>query len=381
MPVALPTREDYFRVGAHEVLARSATRPRATRISPEAVYTDGTDINIILATESAMADEATRHLAIRMAALFLDSAEGEDLDRLVADRFSPTVARKQAAPALVTLTFTRNGPPSPLLAVTLATGTKARTPTGTEYELVQPTAFSAGSTGPITAVAQAVLSGTGGNVAEDTIVELLNFGSPADTAIQVSNEDPASGGTDVETDESLRERARDFYRTARRGILAAIEFGALTVDGVVSATAEELLGAGGLPNGIVRVYVADEHGRSNAVLAAAVTAALREYRAAGIIVDVLTTQPQFETISYSIGFRSGTDTRAAVDQLRAITVATVNLLAPQEPLQRSLLFSLARSISGAIVGEGAIMEPAGDVYPTDPGVIKTSLDRVKVNGL
>jgi uncharacterized phage protein gp47/JayE len=377
---ALPTREDYFQFGAQEVFARGGLRKR--RLSPQAVFTEGTDINIILAACCAMADEGTRHIAIRLAELWLDSAEGAALDRLVADRFSPSVVRKQASPAIVPLVFRRVAPPSLLGVCVFAVGSKMSTDNGTEFELLEPVAFGAGSTGPLTGVARAVSAGVGGKVDAGTIRQLLSFGEPSDSAVTVTNLEPASGGTDVESDESLRERARDFYRTARRGILAAIEFGALTVQGVESATAVELLGPDGLPNGIVQVYIADKHGRSNTVMAQAVKQALREFRGAGVPVDVLTSIPRFETIEFEgIGFRSNVDTRAAVNQLKALTVAVVNLLQPQEPLQRSLLFSLARSIPGMIVPQTSVAVPAGDVVPVGNDVIRTSLDLIKVNGL
>lgn len=379
MVAALPTREDLFQVGAGEVFSRGANRPPRSRISPEAVFTPGTDINIVLAACSAMGDEALRHLALRIAALYLDSAEDEDLDRLVADRFSPEIVRKQSAPAVVPLSFTRPIPPSSGAGVTLDVGTKVRTGGGVEFELTQAAAFPVNSTGPIVAAAQAVLSGTGGNVDEGTIVQFSQ--APTDPTIQVTNLEPASGGADVESNASLRERARAFFNTARRATLPAIEAGALTVDGVTAATAEEVLGPDGLPTGDVVLYIADDLGRSNGVLTDAVTQALREYRAGGIVVPVLTTRPRNEAIAYQLAFRSGTDTRAAIQQLKAITVAAVNSLFPQEPLQRSLLFALARSIPGAIVTEAAVQLPAGDIQPGDQEVIKTSLDLVTVNGL
>jgi len=205
--------------------------------------------------------------------------------------------------------------------------------------------------------------------------------TPIDPTLIVTNPEPASGGTDVESNASLRERARQFFVTARRATLSAIEAGALSVDGVVAATAEEVIGLDGLQTGQILLFIADDLGRSNAVLADAVRLALREYRAGGVPVDVQTTQPQFEAINYQISFRSGTDTRAAIQQLKAITVASVNVLFPQEPLQRSLLFALARSIPGAIVPDNAVSLPAGDIVPTGAAVIKTSLDRVTVNGL
>lgn len=379
MVAALPTREDLFQVGAGEVFSRGQNRPPRSRISPQAVFTPGTDINIILAACSAMGDESLRHLALRIAALYLDSAEGEDLDRLVADRFSPTIVRKQAAAAVTVLSFSRSIPPSSGAVVTYDVGRKFTTGAGTEFELTEAAAFPLNSSGPITAAAKAVLSGTGGNADADQIVQ---FSLPSsDPTVLVTNPEPASGGTNVETDASLRERARQFFVTARRATLPAIEAGALSVDGIVAATAEEVIGLDGLQTGEVRLFVADELGRSNQVLTEAVALALREFRAGGIIVPVLTTRPRLESIEYRISFRSGTDTRAAVAQLKALTVAAVNVLFPREALQRSLLFALARSIPGAIVGEDAVQLPAGDVQPADQEVIKTSLDRILVNGL
>lgn len=379
MVAALPTREDLFQVGAREVFSRGANRPPEARVSPQAVFTPGTDINIVLAACSAMGDEALRHLALRIAALFLDGAEGTDLDRLVADRFSPQIVRKQAAAAVVPISVSRPIPPSAGAALTLDVGTKVRTRNGTEFELTQAIAFPLNSTGPFTGTAQAVLSGTGGNVAAGEIVQFSQ--TPVDATLLVTNPEPASGGTNVESDASLRARAREFFNTARRATLSAIEAGALSVDGVEAATSDEAIGPDGLQTGLVRLYIADSLGRSNAVLAEAVRLALREYRAGGVPVTVLTTQPRFESISYQLSFRSGTDTRAAIAQLKTLTVAAVNVLFPQEPLQRSLLMALARSIPGAIVPDNAVQLPAGDIVPDAAQVIKTSLDRVLVNGL
>lgn len=379
MPTDLPTRDDYFDIGSEEVFSRSSVRPRSTRVSPDAVFTEGTDINIIIAACSAMADEATRHLSLRMAALFLDSAEGDDLDRLVADRFSPTIVRKQAAPAVVTVDLFRSIPPSGGAAVIFPIGTKLRTEQGTEFETTTVASLGLNSTGPVPAVAQAVQAGTVGNVDDEQINAFVQ--TPSDPEAQVINNEPASGGTDVETDAQLRERARDFFRTARRGTLAAIEFGALTVNGVESATAVEVLDALGKPNGVVLLQIADVNGNSNAVLADAVRNALLEFRAAGVVVDILLSAPQLEDIEYVLAFRPGTDTIAATQQLKTITNTSINLLAPGEQLLRSLLFALARSIPGAIVTEDSVVTPATDVQAAIAKTIKTTFDRVTVNGL
>jgi hypothetical protein len=134
----------------------------------------------------------------------------------------------------------------------------------------------------------------------------------------------------------------------------------------------------------VRLYIADTNGQSNSLLATAVRRGLREYRAAGVPVDILSSKPEFVAVVFAgLAFRANVDTRAAANQLKRLTVNTVNLLGPNEPLLRSLLFALARSIPGAIVGENAVQVPAGDLLPV-PGVarsFRTRLDLVTVNGL
>lgn len=380
MATALPTRADYFQVGAQEVFTRSAARPPSQRISPKAVYTEGTDTNIILGAASAMADEATRHLAMRMAALYLDSAEDEDLDRWVADRM-PDLYRHQAAPSVTLLQFRRSAPPSTLIAQTYGIGSRYRTDGGVEFELTEPVSLAAGSTGPVYGAARALLSGTGGNVEANTVRKFVS--PPTDPAVQVTNLEPAAGGRDVESDEDFRRRARAWYLASRRGTLPAIEFGALMVPGVAQATVEEVLDADGSVAGPVRLYIADINGQANSLLIEATRRTLRDYRGAGVVVSILGSSPQLVDIEYQIPFTSSTDTRAAIAQLKRVTVATVNLLRPQEPLLRSMLFALARSIPGALVPENAVQLPAGDLVlpPGNSVSFKTTLDRVKVNGL
>lgn len=369
----LPTRADFFNIGATEVLARSAARPPGKRLTPEAVFTEGTDINIIEASTSAMADEATRRLAERVAALFLDSAEGADLDRLVADRFSPTVVRKQATPAVVTLSFSR--PDASAGAGSIALGSKVRTETGVEYELTQSAAFGVSELGPITADAQATVPGTQTNAAADTITQFVD--APFDPDMVVTNPEPAAGGAEIESDASLRERARDFFTQARRGTKAAIKFGAETVAGVQSATVEEILDPlSGLQTGDVFVYIADAAGNGNPALSAAVEQALEEYRAAGIIVRVEPSVPLFVDIQYRLEFDPAFDSNAAFEQVRLLTVSRVNQLAPGQILRVSLLFETARQVPGVIVPDDAIVLPSTDFVPPSNQTIKTDAARV-----
>lgn len=354
----LPTRADLFDIGASEIFGRSLNRPPGQRLSADEVFTEGSDINIVNAGAAAMGDEALGFLCGRIAALFLDSAEDEDLDRLVQDRFSPTIRRKEATPAVVTLQYTRvNGA---LPNISEGIGKKLRTENGTEFELQQVMSMAAGSTGPVSVVAQATGAGTAGNVAIDTITQFVD--APSDVNLVVTNPDVAAGGADIETDASLRERARDFFRTARRGTLAAIEFGALTVQGIAQATAIEVLDpTTNLPTGVIQLSIADANGQANEVLADSVERALLEFRVAGIIVDVLPSTPVFVTIKIQPNFASGFSTSVGIDDVKGRFVNLGDLQAPGQPLLLSALYEQIRLVPGAIVTLDWIQEPTGDL--------------------
>lgn len=367
-----PTRSDLFDVGAQEVASRSDARSPSRRISPEAIRTEGSDINVLLGGTSAMTEEVIRQLSRSIGALFLDTARNEDLDRLVTDRYSTDVVRKAPAPAVGTVAFSRSSGALP--AVVLQQGDKVRTPQGIEFELTDAVTIPALSNGPVSGTVRAVLAGTSGNVAATTVTEFVD--APSDPNLVVTNAEPMTGGDDRETDARYRERARDFFRVARRGTLAAIEFGALTVPGVQLATAEEALDASGDPTGTVFVYVADEQGQANAALVSLVTSALLEFRCAGVVPFVIGATPEFVDIRYRLRFETGVDPQIAFSQIRFATLSRVNNTPPNVPLDVSLLLEIARSVPGVIVRDDALVTPTGDVVPSTGAVVRTTLERI-----
>lgn len=371
MPDA-PTRAQFFSLGVDEIRARAAARPPGTRLNPEVALVQGSDLNIVVASGSAMANEVTRQVVLRAAMLFLDGAKGPDLDRLVADRFSPTIARKEATPAVAEVQLFRVSGALP--AITVPVGTRFKTSGGVEFASTVVAVLPAGSTGPVTVAVEASTAGTTGNVAAGTITQIVD--SLGDSAIQATNAEPAAGGDNQETDARLRARARNFFLTARRATIAAIEAGALTVPGIRQATAVEEVDALGHPTGRVAEYVADANGQGNATLVSAVRGALVEYRACGVWVDVIGAIPTFVPIRYRLSFEAGVDTTRAFDLVRSATVAAVNALAPDETLHVSLLFAVARSIPGVIVADDAVQEPVGDLVPTPGQIIRTRTDLV-----
>jgi uncharacterized phage protein gp47/JayE len=368
----LPNRAALFEVFADEILTRADLRPVGDRITPEQVRTPGSDINLIGAGASAMGEEVVRQLGLRTNNLTLDGATGDDLDRWVADRYSPLLARRTASPAVGQLTFTRTS--TALGAVTYTAGSIVQSTGGVRFEVLADAAFGALGIGPTTVACQAVEAGASGNVAANTVTGFVT--APPDSSMAVTNSETMAGGDSTESDESLRSRARLFYEQARRGILAAIEFGALTVPGINQATAEEVLNSLGVPNGFVNCYIADANGQSNTTLNGLVENALLEYRAGGVVVDVFGAVPTYQAISLDLSYLAGTDTAAAFAQVVATIVANVNGLAPNETLEVSLIMSAARSVSGVIVADDAVVVPTGDVVPSAGQVMRTRSDLV-----
>ena len=79
----------------------------------------------------------------------------------------------------------------------------------------------------------------------------------------------AAGGANRETDDELVQRVRAKPLSYRRGTLAALEYGALTVAGVANAVATED------STGLVTIYVADASGSSNGTMTTNVTTSVR----------------------------------------------------------------------------------------------------------
>lgn len=368
----LPTRTELFDAAAREVIARSEARAPGKRIAREAIYTEGSDINVLLAGASAMAEEVLRQHARSEADKYLDSARGDGLDRHILDRVSRELPRKTASPAFVTLVFSRTE--GDLAAINLGARKRVSTRSQVAFELMTPVSFGAGELGPLTARARAVLAGSPGNVDRETLTEIED--SP-DPALVVTNPDRAAGGYDRERDPSYRERGRSYFLAARRGVISAIELGAKTAPGVAFATVEEQLDEFGDPTGFVFVYIVDVTGQANQILVDNTKQHLRDYRCTGIPPFVVGAVPEYVEIAYRLRFVAGTDPEHAFKQLRFATVALVNQTAPNRPLEASLLLALARRVPGLIVRDDALVNPPGDLYPSASGrVLRTTPDRV-----
>lgn len=358
-----PTHDDLVEIGIQTIL----TTP-GSKLTEEAARREGSDLNIVLNVAAAMGEEISRQGGIVAAGLMLDTAEGEALDRLVFDLPFP-VERQPATPAMVTAKFLRpnvlKGPGTIPAKYRFKLG-------GFGFQALYDTPVAAGVL-QVLIDAQAEKTGAEGNVPITTPGTLAD--SLWDTSFVVTANETGAGGQTAESDESLRARARKAHETARRGTLAAIEFGAMTIPGIAHATAYEVQNANGQLAQAVELIIADRDGNANTALQNAVAAILDEYRPAGIPVTLTSGTPVLEDVILQMTFLAGIDTQAAFQAAADRIVAEVNTLSAGQSLLVADLIEAAKRGGTAQTGivECKVIEPAGNVVPsTNNQVIRTS---------
>lgn len=355
----LPNRADFFQIGRRAIV----TTPR-TRINPKVIDIEGSDINLMVNVAALMGEEIGAKLAYLMQGTFADTARGEQLDRLAYDRYGLT--RQSATPSRTAIKFTRGVG----LAGTIAAGTRMQTSTGLQFSLDSEFAVPAGAFSAY-GYATCTTSGLATNTGASTINIFVD--APFDPTITIDNYlEPATGGADAETDTAFRGRINGFFPTLRRGTLGAIQYGALQVPGVAVATAAELLNpTSGFPAAYVQLIVGDANGLASAPIVQAVRDELVNWRAAGIPVEVLGGIARNVPVTWNnLAVQLGFDQSTVISQVRAVTSAVAQYLAPGQTLYRSTLIAAAKTIPGLILGDSALASPLTDTVPLAQEVIR-----------
>jgi uncharacterized phage protein gp47/JayE len=357
--VSLPSRADLFAIGR-----RSLTISPTPRINPSVVDIPGSDLNLVVGSQSLMGEEIVARLAVCMLGLWVETATGPALDRVAFDRYGLT--RFPATPARIDLTLTR---PAPGVGGTYPAGSRVQTTDGTQFQVDTDVVFApADTTKSVTGTA--LVSGPDGNVAAFAVAQLAD--APFDSSLTVFNLTGAAGGAEAESDQAFRGRIRDFFPTVRRAVLGAIEFGALEVAGVAVARAIEINNPNsGFPAAFVQLIIADQAGQSTGALETLVANSLIDFRALGIPVEVLGGQllTPGPTIQWRGAFETGVDQAVVAAQVRAVTVAVGSTLGPGETLFRSALLAAGRTVAGFIVSDTSLVAPIGDTVPTSVNLV------------
>lgn len=270
MALVAPSFDDIIAIGTAELQDRRA----------DLAVNDGDVTEADLHAAGVMSDAVVRFGGQAFRATWFDTAEKAELTALVNDRVNQQ--RFPATPAQLTLRFTRT---SGGAAGTIAAGTTVGTAfdaSGAQVTFTTDTPITVplASNGPFDVAATATISGTAGNVASGkaTKIQATLF----DASFSVTNLAAAGGGNDEESDDALRIRARNFWKTLRRGTKAAVVYGAKLVPSVRVATAieDELSGIG-------RIRVSDQDGGSSLQMVSDVTIEEENWRGFGVLVEVV----------------------------------------------------------------------------------------------
>lgn len=381
----LPSFDRLFRLARNEILSRQPA------LSLDIVERPGSDANILVAAATAVADEVIGQLGNIAQGLYISSAEREQLDTLLGDRYG--LGRKVAGSAVGTVQFTTTAPAS---AFVIPKNTELISTTGVRFQTVQAVTFPAG-TGPVSVQVRSTLSGADQQCKAGTITTI---GAPIPSQpndLAVTNVLATAGATDVESDESYRERGRAFFTTASKGTLDAIRQGGLATPGVLFATAFESVNDQGLPAPQVQLVVTDQFTESllslstgplpssyvtqSNQLAQLVYQTLQAYRAGGIYVNVVVGKVVVQAVTLSLSFYAGVDIDAVTTQARAACVNYINNLSPGQTLDPAALGQLITNIRG-LTPASVVVTPNGPVVPKPVQVLRTSLPLVNaVNGL
>lgn len=313
---------------------------------------------------AAMADAVLRFATLAFRDTFLDGATGDALTILVNDHLN--IQRAPATSSQGVMTFSRASAAAG--AGTLTAGTTVATEFDANGQEVRLTldadvvfgALDLTQNGNVTAVE----TGRETNAEAGTVTRIID--SVFDATISVTNVNKVAGGNPEESDEELRERARTFWTTLRRGTVDALEFGSLTVDTVRVARAVE-----DTTSGITTVYVSDLDGNSTAQMLAGVAAELTNWRCASSIVLVVGGTQLTTAVAVTIAqFRSGFDVAAAAADIQAAITARMQKLRVGETLYLDALIGAIIAVSPDEIYDVTITDPAADVVPSATQVIR-----------
>ncbi len=346
MPVA-PSFDDL--IAQHEGEALS--------IRPSLQFREG---DITLAQEhggAAMADASIRYAAQAFKETFIDGAEADALTALIDDRYN--MQRDAATAAAVDVTFTRTNNPAGQLDAGFVIGSTIDAAGNTVlFTLNTAAIFALNGHGPVTVSATAEVLGRAGNVAAASVTRLID--TPFDASVVVTNASAAAGGNDEESDPELRDRARNFWITLRRGTLGALEFGARVVTSVRVSKATENI------HGDVTLVVSDSDGNSTLQMVSDVETEIENWRAAGCLVSVLGGTQLLVDITAQLVLRanSGADPLVYAPLCEAALVSRLAKFKQGEVGYLDAMKAAAIAVDPDVIEALIFSVPLADVTPT-----------------
>jgi len=335
MSLTIPTVDELY------TAARAETEARDPSLTD---WNDGSALDGVTGGGVILADQIIRIGLDRFAGRMIATATGSDLDSAVTDRY-PDLPRNLASASIGTLHVTRGGSTGIL---TIPAGTQARATVNGRTITVATisAAYMPAVSSYYDVVARCTETGTAGNLPPNSLTAFVSA-LAGDATATVNNLDYFAGGTADESDDAYRARAQAYPATLRKGTIAALEEGALTVPGVAYVTVDESYVE---TLGEVRVYVGDPDGRGNSALSDLVETELENWRAAGVRVTVYPSSREEITLSLTVYVLRGQGSDALSAACRAAVIGYAGALAPSIPLYLSAAEAAAYGVSPASSG-------------------------------
>lgn len=367
--MSAPSFDDLFNLGkAEAILKRPALGIRTGDIS-----------EMLISGAAAMADRLIGWFAERIAATFLDGAQGDDLTLLAADHWA--IVRRAATKAVATVTFTRSG--ANATSQTIAIGSTVATAVdsaGNDVRFVTLTAatWASSENSAKTVNVEAVNAGTDGNLSAINLITRLISSPPAGGTYTITASSLPAGGSEEESDEELRDRVRLYPSTLRRGTISALEYGAKQTTGVSVAKANALQDS----TGLVTVYVSDSSGNSTGATVAVgpavvddgtmtkkVAIELYDWACAGALVNVTGGAVQTVNITVAVSVKIGVDINQLVADIQDSIEARISKLNIGDTLYLSDIVSAVKAVDPDNIVNITVTDPIVDTVPTTPGNI------------
>jgi hypothetical protein len=367
--MAAPTFDDLFTLGKAEAILKRPTL--GVRV--------GDITEMLIAGAAAMADRVIGWFAERIAATFVDGAQGDDLTLLAADHWG--IQRRAATKAVCTVRFNRAGANATAqnfpIGTTVAT---ARDSQGNDIQFVttQAASWSSSENGNKTVNAEAVVAGLSGNLSDVNLITRIVSTPPAGGTYTINQSSLPAGGSEAESDEDLRDRVRLYPSTLRRGTLAALEYGAKSTSTIAVAKASAIQDTGG----IVTVYVSDASGNStgditeveagivdDGTMTKKVAIELFNWAAAGALVYAAGGAVQTVNIEVSIAVKIGVDVTQLIADIQDSIDARVSKLNIGATLYLSDIISAVKAVDPDNIVNITVDAPLVDTVPSTPGNI------------
>jgi uncharacterized phage protein gp47/JayE len=186
--------------------------------------TDVSEFKTELAAVCRQLDEAYFQLSLLPDLFNLDKCFGDDLDRRALEIQPVAISRRLAKKTTGTVVFGRSGSVG---EVSIPAGTKVKTTTGVEFVTTADGVILNGQTASAEVPIIAVLSGTSGNVEEESIIR---FGSKPSGVETVINPGTFTNGRDKESDPEFRARIKEYLANLSGSTLRALAFFAKQVE-------------------------------------------------------------------------------------------------------------------------------------------------------